>query len=177
VGRFIVRFIGVLALDASIFEEIEADGSAWLHALAVVIAAAAGARIAAFELGLDTVGSFLVAAVVALGGVVVWVTAVAALGAYAFARPQTHTNIPELLRTVGFAAAPGVFLSLAIIRPAAPVVVVIVLIWMTATTVMAVRQSLDYFETWRAVAVCVIGALLSLGGIAALIAMFARSVS
>ena len=176
-GLFFRRFIGVLALDASIFEEIEADRRASLHAVAVVIAAAAGGRVAAIELGLAQSDSYIVAALIGLGAIVVWVTAVAALGTYALARPQTHSNMQELLRTIGFAAAPGVFLSLAAIRPAAPVVVGIVLIWMIATTVIAVRQSLDYLETWRAVAVCVLAALLSLGSIAALIALLGRNVS
>ena len=176
-NKFIVRFIGVLALDASIFEDIEADRGASLQAVAVVIAAAIGARIAALELGIARTDSFIVAAIVALGAVMVWVTAVAALGTYALARPQTRSNMSELLRTVGFAAAPGVFLSLAALRTAAPLVVGVVLTWMIATTVIAVRQSLDYVETWRAVAVCVLGALLSLGGIAGLIAIFGRNVS
>lgn len=176
-GMFFRRFIGVLALDASMFEEIEADSRASWHAVAVVLAAAAGGRIAAIELGLTRSESFIAAAMIALGAVVVWVTAIAALGIYALAQPQTRSNMPELLRTVGFAAAPGVFLAFAAIRPAAPLVVGIVLTWMIATTVMAVRQSLDYFETWRAVAVCVLAALLSLGSIAALVAMFGRNVS
>jgi hypothetical protein len=177
VGLFFRRFIGVLALDASMFEEIEADTHAWAQAAVVVIIAAAGARIAAIEIGLSELESFIIAAVVPLGGLIVWVTAVAALGRFAFAEPQTHSSVPELLRTLGFAAAPGVFLSLAVMRPAAPAIVGIVLIWMAATTVIAVRQSLDYVGTRRAVAVCVLSALISLGGIAALIALLARDVS
>jgi hypothetical protein len=176
-GLFFRRFIGVLALDAPMFEEIEADSRASLHAVAAVIAAAGGGRIAAIELGITRSDSFIVVALIALGAVVVWVTAVAALGIYAMARPQTHSNLPELLRTIGFAAAPGVFFAFAAIRPAAPLVAGIVLVWMIATTVIAVRQALDYSETWRAVAVCVLAAFLSLGGTAALIAIFGRNVS
>jgi cobalamin synthase len=176
-GLFFRRFIGVLALDASMFEEIEADSRASLHAVAAVIAAAGGGRIAAIELGLTKSDSFIVVMMIALGAVLVWITAVAAIGIYALAQPQTHSNMRELLRTVGFAAAPGVFLAFAAIQPVAPVVVGIVLMWTIATTVMAVRQSLDYRDTWRAVAVCVLAAALSIGSIAALIAMFGRSVS
>jgi hypothetical protein len=167
----------VLALDASIFEEIEADSRTSLHAVAVVLAAAGGGRIAAIELGLTKSDSFVVVLMIALGAVLVWITAIAALGVFALAQPQTHSNMRELLRTVGFAAAPGVFLAFAAIRPAAPVVVGIVLTWTIATTVMAVRQSLDYRETWRAVAVCVLAAALSIGSIAALVAILGKTVS
>jgi hypothetical protein len=176
-GMFFRRFIGVLALDGAMFENIEADRHASLQAAAVVLAAAAGGRIAALELGIGGSDSFIAAAMIALGALAVWITAIVALGTYAMAGPETHSDVRELLRMVGFAAAPGVFLSLAAIRPAAPAVVTIVLIWMIATTVIAVRQSLDYLETWRAVAVCVLAALLSLGGVAAVVAVFGRSVS
>jgi hypothetical protein len=177
VGLFFRRFIGVLALDASMFEEIEADPHAWVQATAVVLVAAAGARVAALELGFSEIESVIVAAVIPLGGLIVWTTAVAALGRFALAEPQTHSSVSELLRTLGFAAAPGVFFSLAVFRPAAPVIVGIVVTWMTATTVIAVRQSLDYVETRRAITVCVLGALIALGGVAALIALFGRDVS
>lgn len=176
-GLFFRRFIGVLSLDASIFEEIEADPRTWVHAAVVVALAAAGARVAALELGIGDSESFAVSALAALGAMLVWVTAISALGLFALREPQTHSSVPELLRTTGFAAAPGVFLSLAAIPPAAPIVVVIVLVWMTATTVIAVRQSLDYVDTRRAIAVCVLGALLSLGCIAAMAALFGRTVS
>jgi hypothetical protein len=43
-------------------------------------------------------------------------------------------------------------------------------IWMLVTTVIAVRQALDYTSTWRAIGVCVVGWLTQ-----ALILMLALS--
>jgi len=174
---FFRRFIGTLALDASIFEEIEADRRAWLQSIVVLVAASCGARIAAIEFGVTESDRFIAGVIVALGGLLVWVSVVAVIGRYVLAQPQTHSDVPELLRTLGFATAPGVFLSLAAIRPAAPVVVGIVFIWMIAAAVIAIRQALDYTATGRAVAVCLLGGLLSLGAVAAFVAMFGKTVS
>ena len=79
------------------------------------------------------------------------------LGTIALAEPQTSSDLPELLRVLGFSAAPGVFIALAAMPAAAPVVLVVVVAWMIAAAVVAVRQALDYRSTPRAVAVCVIG--------------------
>ena len=176
-NRFIVRFIGVLALDASIFEEIEADRSAWLQSVMVVVAAACGARIALLEFGVIDSGGFIVGLMIALGALFVWVSVVAVIGTYALAQPQTHSSVPELLRTLGFAAAPGVFLSLAAMSPAAPLIVTVVSIWMMAAAVIAIRQSLDYDGTARAVGVCVLGGALCCGAYIAIALMLGRTVS
>jgi len=174
---FFRRFIGALSLDASIFEEIEADRGAWIQSILVLVIASCGGRIAAIEFGVTHSDRFIAGAIVALGGLLVWVSVLAVIGTYALAQPQTRSNVPELLRTLGFATAPGVFLALAAIEPAAPIVVGIVFLWMLAAAVIAVRQALDYTGTGRAIAVCLLGGLLSLGTIAAFVALFGRTVS
>src|SRR3954469_2583903 len=110
--KFIVRFIGALALDASVFEDIEADRRAWMQSIVVLIAAACGGRVAALEFGVTRSDGFIVGVLIALGALVVWVSAVAVIGSYVLAQPQTRSSMPELLRMLGFASAPGVFLSL-----------------------------------------------------------------
>ena len=67
---------------------------------------------------------------------------------------QTRTTYSELLRTIGFAASPGVLQVLAAIRPIAVPVLVISWIWMFAAMVVAVRQALDFRTTAHAIAVC-----------------------
>ena len=176
-NRFIVRFIGVLALDASVFEQIEADRRAWMESILVVFAAACGARIAFMALGVIDGAGFTAGVMIALGAVLVWVSVVAVIGTYALAQPQTHSSVAELLRTLGFATAPGVFLSLAAMPAAAPLIIAVVSIWMVAAAVIAVRQSLDYDGTARAVGVCVLGGVLCCGAIIAIALLFGRSVS
>jgi hypothetical protein len=113
----------------------------------------------------------------ALGAWLVWVVMIAALGPYVMAEPQTKSDFREILRVLGFAAAPGVFIALAAMRVVAPLIVVAVAIWMMAAAVLGMRQALDYRSTARAAAVCVISWLLSFGVMAAIATLFTRTVS
>jgi hypothetical protein len=54
----------------------------------------------------------------------------------------------------------------------APFIMALVSVWMIAAAVLGVRQALDYRSTARAVAVCVIGWILSIALLAAVLAMF-----
>jgi len=67
-----------------------------------------------------------------------------------------------MLRTTGFAAAPGILRVFGILPGVTIPVFVITAIWMLATMVVAVRQALDYRSTGRAVAVCVVGWILAI---------------
>lgn len=59
------------------------------------------------------------------------------------------------MRTLGFAAAPGVVRVLGVITPLAGLIMFGTWVWMLAATVIAVRQALDYQSTARAIGVCV----------------------
>ena len=75
---------------------------------------------------------------------------------------RTHADVGELLRTLGFAAAPGLLLAAGVLPGLAVPIFVTVPLWMLAAMVMAVRQALDYTSTVRAVAVCVFGWALAI---------------
>ncbi len=66
----------------------------------------------------------------------------------------------RLLRTIGFAAAPGLFRVLGIVPGLGPLVQLAVWIWLIMSTVVAVRQAFDFHSTGRALAVCLIGSLV-----------------
>ena len=68
----------------------------------------------------------------------------------------------QLLRTIGFSAAPGLIRVLGIIPGLYAPVFFVASLWMLVTMVVAVRQALDYESTGRAVAVCVIGLIFNL---------------
>jgi hypothetical protein len=175
--QFFRRFIGVLVLDATAFEDVEADSHAAMQSVAVVMLACLGGGIAVVGLGGASLLGFLAGAVIVLGAWLMWVTAVAALGTITFAEANTASNLKELLRTLGFAAAPGVFLAFAAMRAAAPFVVALVSIWMIAAAVLGLRQALDYRSTTRAIAVSAVGWIISLGILALVSAMFTESVA
>ena len=173
---FFGRLLGALALNAATYEDIERDRRAGMQSVIVVVAVCAAGGVAGMGLGLIGLPGFVTGAVIALGGWLVWVSLITTLGTTTFAEPQTTSNARELLRTLGFAAAPGMFLAFAAIRSAAPLVVIVVSIWMIAAAVLAVRQALDYRSTGRAVAVCVVAWLLSIGLVVLIAQASSRSV-
>lgn len=68
--------------------------------------------------------------------------------------PQTAVDISQLMRTIGFAATPGVLRMFGFIPGVTIPVFVVSAIWMLAAMIVAVRHALDYTSTGRAVAVC-----------------------
>jgi hypothetical protein len=177
VTQFFRRFIGALVLDAGAYEDIEADRHAAMQSVVVVVGVCLAGGFAAGGLDLANAAGFASGALMALGAWLVWVALIAVLGTIALAEPQTKSDVPELLRVLGFAAAPGVFIALAALRSAAPVVLVIVSLWMIAAAVMGLRQALDYRSTGRALAVCVVAFLIAFGVMAAVATLFTRTVS
>lgn len=171
------RFIGALVLDAGTFEDIEHDRDAAGQSVLVVVVACIAGAFAAMGLGLVDLGGVVRAAFVVLGFWLVWAGITAALGTIAFAEDETSSDVAELLRVLGFAAAPGVFLVLAGIRPAAPAIVTMVMLWMMATSVIGIRQAFDYHGTGRALAVCAAGWLVSVGILAVVAALFMETVN
>lgn len=175
--QFLMRFIGVLVLDASAFENIEADRRSAMQSVVVVLAACAAGGFGAIGFGLVGVSGFVTGAIVSLGAWLVWAAAIVALGTHALAERQTRSNLTELLRVLGFATAPGLFLALAAMPVSASLVLVVVIPWMIAAAVIAVRQALDYRSTARAVAVCAGAAALSVGVMSAVTLIFTQKVS
>jgi hypothetical protein len=174
--QFLRRFAGALALDAGAYEDIEADHQAAMQSITVVVAVCFAGGIAGAGLGVIEPAGFFSGVVIALGGLLVWSATIVALGTGPFAEPDTHSDNRELLRVLGFAAAPGVFLAFAAMRPAAPVVFVVVAVWMLAAAVRGVRQALDYHSTSRALAVCAIALIIALGILGAVATVFSVGV-
>ena len=173
---FVRRVIGTLALDVGACEDIEMDRGADMQSVLIVLGTSAAAGFAAIGLGLVGPAGFVTGAILMLGAWLVWVAAIATIGTIALAEPQTRSDVHELLRVLGYAAAPGLFLVLAVMRAAAPIVLLVVGLWMIAAAVLAVRQALDYRSTTRAIAVCVIAWLWSFGVCAAAALVFSQPV-
>jgi hypothetical protein len=76
--------------------------------------------------------------------------------------PETRSDVGELLRTIGFSAAPGILRIFGVVPGAAIPAFVITAVWMLAAMIVAVRQALDYKSTARAIAVCGLGWVLTI---------------
>ena len=169
--------MGALVLDPVTFEDVEADVHAGAQATLVVLLACVAGGLATIGGNTMTLPTFVLGTVTALGAWVVWAFLITAIGTHMMPERQTHSRPGELLRTMGFAAAPGVFLAFGAIPSAAPFAFAVASLWMVAATVLAVRQALDYRSLGRAAIVCVTAWLLTFGIIASAGMLLARPVS
>ena len=158
---FVQRMVGASLLNRRVYEEIEADRTATAPAVIVVLLSSAGGGIAAAALGAQTFTDVIVGMVASLISWIAWATLTYLIGTHVLPEPQTRADTGELLRTLGFASAPGILRVFAVIPLIGLPLYGAVWIWMLVTTVIAVRQALDYTSTARAVGVCVIGWALS----------------
>jgi hypothetical protein len=176
-SMFSNRMMRAAVLDPSLYEEVEADPAAGRQAALVVVLASLAAGIGAGGSHGASPQTFVVFTAIALATWMAWAWLVAEIGRRILPEPQTRTSFGELLRTIGFAAAPG-WLQIFAAMPAMTVPVFgITTIWMLAAMVVAVRQSLDYRRTSRAVAVCSLALSLALAMALALGILFGPTVS
>ena len=149
------RMIRALKLDVQLYEEVEADQAAMRQAMGVVVLAGVAAGVGNFANG--GLGGALTGTIAALAGWYVWAFLTYFIGTRLLPEPQTRADHGELLRTIGFASAPGLIRIFGIIPGFTSVVFFVAGIWMLVAMVIAVRQALDYKSTWRAIGVCIIG--------------------
>lgn len=146
------RVIRAMGLDADLYEEVEADRSAIVQAGLVVLVASLSIGIGCFSNG--GAGGILWTTLVMGVFWIVWACVSYAIGVGLLATPQTRSNPGELLRTVGFAASPGLFGVLGLLPGLQPWLLIALVLWMGAALVVAIRQALDYCSTGRAILVC-----------------------
>jgi hypothetical protein len=159
---FAERMLGAARLDAAIYEEVEGDVTATGQAATVIllssVATAVGfARTTGFDL------SLLVAyTTTALAAWLIWSILLYLIGVHLLPGPETRATVGEVLRTTGFAATPGMLRILGFVPVVGVGFFVLGSVWMVAAMFVAIRQALDYRHVTRALAVCVVGWLLSL---------------
>jgi hypothetical protein len=163
-NRFIRRLVGAAMFDAATYEDVEADRAATPQALAIILfsslAAGIGARGSSGAAA--TLSFFATASVMALITWVAFALLTFEIGARLLPSEDTRADVGELLRTLGFAATPGLIQVFGVFPGATVPVFTLAIAWALAASVVAVRQALDYTSTGRAVAVCGLGLLLSL---------------
>ena len=157
-----MRLIGAMALDPMTYEEVEADRSATGQAMLVVVLSSGGAGIGARGLGSGSLRSMVFISVVSLLAWAAWALLTYQIGVRLMPEADTRSDVGELLRTVGFSAAPGMLRIFGIVPGAAIAAFTITAVWMLVAMVVAVREALDYKSTARAVAVCGLGWALAI---------------
>jgi hypothetical protein len=160
---FLYRLIGAAMLDAGMYEGIEADRHVTIQAMATVLLSSLAAGVGAAGWFGVRIPTLVGVSLVALITWVAWAMLMFQIGTRLLPEPQTSVTMGELLRTTGFAAAPGLLFVFATLPRMAVPVFVAVTLWMFGAMVVGVRHALDYESTGRALAVCGIAASLSLG--------------
>ena len=152
------RMRGAAMLDVATYEEVEHDEQATGQAAVVVLIVAICSAIGAIWRG----GAGIIAGpITAIVGWLVWAGVTYLIGDKMLGGTATWG---ELLRTLGFAQAPGVLMIFGIVPLLGGLVRAIVAIWLLVTGIIAIRQALD-FSTGKAILTAFLGwmALVILG--------------
>jgi hypothetical protein len=165
-ANFQDRIIRAAKLDVSLYEEVEADPEALGQAMTVVVLSSLAAGIGGLRTG--GLGGLVVGTIAALVGWFIWAYITYFIGTKLLPESQTQANPGQLLRTIGFASAPGLIRVVGFIPVVGGLIDLVAAIWMLVAMVIAVRQALDYTSTGRAVGVCVIGWIIYAVGLAIL---------
>lgn len=144
------RVLGAATFKIEIYEEVEHDRGATGQAAIVVGLVALAAVLGGLRLG---PGGLIAGVINAYLGWALWSGTCYLVGVQLF---EGTADWGELLRTIGFAQAPGVLLALRVLPGAGLPLYLAVLAWMVATVLVAIRQALD-FSTGRALATALAG--------------------
>ena len=161
-NNFFQRLLGAAALDTAIYEEVEGDPRAGVRAGVVVLLSSVAAGIGARSSGEATAASIVFFSILALMAWACWALLTFEIGTRLLPGPETSADVGQLMRTIGFAATPGFIQVFGFIPGVTVPALIVSWIWMLLAMVVAVRQALDYKQTGRAVAVCVLGWALAL---------------
>lgn len=159
-ASFQQRLIGAIKLDAATYEDVEHDSGATVQA-GVVVALASLTSSVAWYFSVWEVEWILRGAVQALVAWFIGALALWLIGTRVLPGKNTEADLGQLLRTVGFAQAPGLFGLLVVIPLVGLFVPFLVAVWIIAATFIAVRQALDYDDTFRAILVCFLAWMVS----------------
>lgn len=151
-SSMVERMLGAATLNPATFEEVEHDENATMQAAGVVALVAAAQALGRWG-GPFAMGS---AAGVALLGWLVWAGITYFVGTRLFGGTATWG---ELLRTLGFAHAPGILAALAFFPVLGSFLRLALMVWMLLAAIVALRQALDV-TTGKAIATGVVGWLI-----------------
>jgi branched-subunit amino acid transport protein AzlD len=131
------RMMGAAMLNVDTFEDVEHDETATGQAALVVVIVAIAQAIGAWGMGPFGAGR---AALAALVGWAVWAGITYLIGTRIFEGTATWG---EVMRTLGFAQAPGILWILRVVPLLGGVLAVVLPLWIAVAAFIAIRQALD----------------------------------
>jgi len=145
-------------LEVDLYEEVERDTAATSQALLVVVIVAVATGIgAALAPGArqGLIAALLGGVIASVIGWLAWSIVTYWIGTAVFHGTATSG---ELLRTIGFAQAPGVLRIFSFVPVLGGLINLVTFVWMAVAGVIAVRQALD-FDTGKAIGTVLLGLL------------------
>jgi hypothetical protein len=153
------RLYKAITLNVEFYESVEADKSLTRQAMMTVAL-------------VSVVQGFVVAGIApialaqgVLGSIIrwfIWAFFIAFVGTRILPEPETESDTGELLRTLGFAYAPGLLIVFKFLPIIGVFIDPLVVILQLAAMTVAVRQALDFTSTVRAVGVCIVANVVML---------------
>lgn len=113
------------------------------------------------NLGSDGVVGLLIGVVFGVIGFVLYAGIAYLVGAKLFATSETRATWGQLIRTLGFAQAPGILYVLGILPAVGGLIRFVVGVWILVASVIAIRQACD-FSTGRAILTAVVAWIIYL---------------
>ena len=165
-ASFVERMVGAGMLSPAAYEEVEHDRGATPQAALVVVLAAVAAAIGASGHGDEAVVREVLRALLQW---LAWSAITYVIGTSVFRGSATPG---EVLRTIGFAQTPGIFMALAGIPFLGRLVAFAVGIWTLVAVIIATRQALDV-STGKAVLTALLGLAVVIAIVVALTVMAA----
>jgi hypothetical protein len=164
------RILGAARLDPQVYDEVASDTRATPQAVLVVALAGLATGIGFF--GSEDDLGFVLFRGVAEGLIAwgVWAITSYFVGTTLFRsrEPNATANWRQLVRTTGFAQSPGLLRVVAFIPYVGFPIFVVTFFWQLAAMTVAVRQTLGYASTWRALTVVLAGFIIATAVVAAL---------
>ena len=155
-SSLLYRMMGAILLDGATYESVENQRSTGAQAILVVLMSSIAAGVGASGLAGPSIGELIVVVVFAIATWLSWAALILYVGGLVMPQPETRVDYGQLVRTIGFAAAPGVFQIFGLFTSITVPVFIVTWIWMLGAMVVAVRQALDFRSTWRAIGVCTV---------------------
>jgi hypothetical protein len=151
------RAIRVAKLDLPVFRAIARDSNATREAAVVVAVVAIASGIGAL---FDSLGAVVLSIVAAFLGWFIFSAMTYFFGKNIFGTPTTQVNVESLLRTQGYARAPGALAIFGFVPILGWLVAAVGSIWALVTAIVAIRETLA-ISTGRAIIVAIVAAISS----------------
>ena len=153
----LARMLGAARLNVDTYEDVEKDKGATLQALIVVILVAISAGVGGLlsDEG-DLVRGLAFGAIRGVLSWAVWALVAWIVGTTLLKTQETEADWGQLARGTGFAQTPGLLNVFLFVPTVGGLIVFLAFLWQLVCMVVAVRQSLDYTSTLRAIFVILI---------------------